>query len=94
MEENSIKFKGKQYPILDIFLNGYSKSGEFWYGEYTISTESLHRELEKAFAMPIGSEDRDHADWIDNGIFFYVPDHIINAGDNVVSKYIMDNLYG
>ena len=90
--EAYVEYKGKKYPTRNIFLSGYSRSNEFWYGEYTISTESLHQELEKGFAMPIGSEERDYADWIDNGIFFYVQDDIIGAGDNIVSRYIMDNI--
>lgn len=90
--EAYVEYNGKKYPTRNIFLSGYSRSNEFWYGEYTISTENLLKELEKAFAMPIDSEERNHADWIDNDIFFYVPDDIIGAGDNIMSRYIMDNI--
>jgi hypothetical protein len=89
-----VTFKGKTYPTREIFLSGYNKEGsDFWYGEYVVSTTSLRKELEKAFDMPIESEEHSHADWIDNGIFFYVPDDMINAGDDILSKYILDNLF-
>lgn len=90
--ETYVEFKGKKYPTLDIFLSGYSKTGDFWHGEYSVSTESLNRELEEALDMPIESDERSHAEWIDNGILFYIPDNMMAADDGVISKYIMDNI--
>ncbi len=92
MDIEYVEYNGKKYPTRDIYLNGYSKSGEFWHGEYTISVKSLDEEVEKDFNMPITSKEYDRASWMDNGIFYYVPDDIINAGDDKLSRYIMDNL--
>ena len=87
-----VEYNGKKYPTRDIFLSGYSNSGEFWYGEYTVSVESLNDEIERNFNMPMHSEEHDRASWVDNGIFYYVPDDIINAGDDKLCQFIMDNL--
>jgi len=87
-----VEYDGIKYPTYDIFLSGYSKSGEFWYGEYTVSVESLGDKIEHDLNMPANSEEHDRASWVDNDIFFYVPDDIIIAGDDKLCRYIMDNL--
>ena len=92
MDSSHISYHGKEYPAREIYLNGYSKSDEFWHGEYTVSVTSLNKEIEEALDMPIESPEHTEATWIDDGIFFYVPDHLINAADSELSKYIMDNL--
>ena len=92
MDSNHIFYNGKAYPTREIYLNGYSKSGEFWHGEYTISVTSLNQRIEEDLNMPVDSDEHTKASWVDNEIFFYVPDNIIGAGDDKLSRYIMDNL--
>ena len=92
MDSNHIFYNKKEYPTREIYLNGYSKSGEFWHGEYKISVESLNQKIEEGLDMPVDSIERSKAYCMDQFILFYVPDKLIDAGDEEVSRYIMDNL--
>lgn len=62
---DSINFNGNKYPTLEVMLN------EQWGG--VVAPESL----ENALVMT----NWDEARWIDDGIFFYVPDELFEAGD-------------
>lgn len=64
-----MEYKGKEYQARLVEIPGW--------GERVVSVESLEKEL-----LPDGARYADEeARWVDEQIFFYVPDEEIDRGD-------------
>lgn len=73
------EYNGKSYPFKSVYFQNDNS-------EYNISTEDLSYEL-----FPNGSDyDSDEARDIDEKIFFFVPERILNNSDAFIEKYISE----
>lgn len=75
-----IKYNGKEYPSRTIEVPGF--------GERTISVESLEDALLDADSLYVSDE----AQVIDEKIFFYVPDDVIDDDDESLAWLIKEAL--
>lgn len=79
---NKIEFKGKEYLTRTFLVSSPEFDGE---REYTISTESLYEALGDNKEV-CGSEESE----IDNEIYFYVEDDVINLTAEEICKNHLD----
>ncbi len=75
-----IKFQGKKYPLRMVEIPGF--------GERAISVESLEDALLNADSLYVSDE----AQVIDEKIFFYVPDDVIDDDDESLAWLIKEAL--
>lgn len=77
-----ISFNKIKYPVREIRLNAYEVT-------VRISAESL----ESVMKDPEGEYTSREAQLLDEILFFYIPDDLIeNGSDEEVEQYILDNL--
>lgn len=76
---NKIKFKGKEYPT-----RTFVTSFEGRQATYTIATESL------AEALGVGDDLTGRAEDIDQSIYFYVEDEVIELGADEICNDHLD----
>lgn len=82
---DKISFNGKDYPCISIDLDN-----ENFKGTCTISTESLKYRL----FNEDGSYVSDQAKAVDEGIFFYAPDKLIDKNEELIRDFVNDSLQG
>ena len=71
-----IKFNGKEYSTKQVNVPDF--------GERLISVESLEESLMDAEGFYVSDE----AQVIDEKIFFYVPDDVINKDEKAIAKFV------
>jgi len=73
------EYEGKSYPFKSVYFQNEDAN-------YIISCEKLNKVL-----LPNGFDyDSDKAKNIDEQIFFFVPDDMINESDEVIEKYVSE----
>lgn len=87
-----VTYKNKDFLCREIYIHGTSESGDEWDGNYTVSTQSLNREIESALDEPTDTALYDEAVRIDNAIFFFVPDEMIERPEEEIAGYVLKNL--
>ena len=71
-----MEYKGKIYPARLLTIPDW--------GEFIVSVESLEKEL-----LPDGKSYADEeARWVDEQIFYYVPDEEIDLDDTFLGKHV------
>jgi hypothetical protein len=83
MNTDKLIFNGAEYIIRDVYLSDYKVTVK-------VSTDELDHEV---FDQDSGYTSRE-AELIDELIFCYVPETLINAGDAELEEYIIDKVYG
>lgn len=71
-----IKFNGKEYPTRQLNIPNF--------GEKLVSVESLEKSLYDAEGFYVSDE----ANEVDEKIFFYVPDDVIDDDDESLAEFI------
>lgn len=79
--ENYFDYKEKRYPCKRIY---FPKDDNY----YTISVESL----EKILIPNDGTYDSDTARFIDEQIFFFVPDDMLCGRESMIAQFVENNL--
>jgi hypothetical protein len=83
MNTDKIRFNGTEYITRDVYLPDYRVTVK-------VSTDELDHAV---FDQENGYVARE-AELIDELIFCYVPEKLINAGDEELGEYIIDKVYG
>ncbi len=83
MQTDKIRFNGIEYLTRDVYLSDYEVTVK-------VSTDELDHAV---FDQDSGYASRE-AELIDELIFCYVPEELINAGDAELEEYIIDKVYG
>ena len=79
---NYFEYNGKNYPFKTIYFQSEEN-------DCIIATEELEHEL-----LPNSeSYNSEEAKLIDEQIFFFVPDNILEKADNLIEKYVMESLW-
>lgn len=76
-----ITYNGKKYMTRDI-----------WLAEYKVSVKVAPEELDSLLFDGEGYPSRE-AELIDELIYCFVPDELMNAPDEAVAEYIYDKIY-
>lgn len=83
MNTDKINFNGTEYITRDVYLSDYRVTVK-------VSTEDLDHAV---FDRDSGYTSRE-AELIDELIFCYVPESLINSADEEIEEYIIDKVYG
>lgn len=75
------EYKGKSYPFRTVYFQNEDTS-------YIVSSEELNSVL-----LPDGSSyDSEEARYIDEKIFFFVSENILDKSDETIEKYVSEAL--
>lgn len=79
-EPTEIEYGGKKYPAVNMYVEGF--------GERLVSVESLEKELIARDGAPVNEE----AGRVDDEIFFYVADDVMDKGADAVRDCICKDI--
>ena len=80
MNKRTIQYRGADYPAREVRVGGW--------GHVIVSVMSLHDKLVDANGCPVSYD----AEYVDDGIFFFVEDCQIDLPDEEIEKIVLENL--
>lgn len=76
----TIEYEGRSFPVRILYIPKI--------GTVKVATELLGSRLIGDDGLPVSLE----AERVDNGIFYYVSDDLIDKSDEEISKHIMESI--
>lgn len=91
--DNHIDYNGKRYPVFLVNIvdqSTVSSAQNMETIQVPVSTESLRREL---IDKPTGAPVSTVASFIDDSIFFYIPDALATKNGVEIADFVSDNCW-